>query len=118
MPRLHGAKVLSGLGRAAAFTRDATVPRSPRPQRREGRVGQYLEDQIPEIVSEYLPLIFLGDLEGNLEAGNKCFVRTQQWDERRVGKKSSLVAFMHGSDDLDAFKPLCPGKKKRFGRHH
>lgn len=39
MPKLHGAKVLSGLGRAGTFTRNAMLPRSPRPQRRESRVG-------------------------------------------------------------------------------
>lgn len=65
MPTLHGAKVLSGLGRAAAFTRDGTIPRSPRTQSREGRVGQHFGDHSPEIVSEYLPLIFLGELDGN-----------------------------------------------------
>lgn len=42
VPKLHGANVLSGLGRAAAFTRNAILPRSPQPQRRESRVGQCL----------------------------------------------------------------------------
>ena len=42
MPKLHGAKVLSGLGRAGPFTRNAMLPRSPRPQRRESRVGRCL----------------------------------------------------------------------------
>lgn len=71
LPRLQEANVLSGLGRTAAFTRDAPIPTRPWPQRRVGRVGQRFQDQIPQIVSEYLPLIFLGDLDGNSEALKK-----------------------------------------------
>lgn len=39
MPKLHRANVLSGLGWAGPFTRNAMLPKSPQSQRREGRVG-------------------------------------------------------------------------------
>lgn len=88
MPRAHGAKALSGLGRAAPFTRHATIPRSPRPQRREGRVGQCCWDQIPEIVSEYLPLIFLGDLDGVQKLERHVLLERNNGMKGAVGRRA------------------------------
>lgn len=46
------------------------MPPQQVPAHQGGKAGwANTEDQIPEIVSEYLPFIFLGDLAGNLEAG-------------------------------------------------
>lgn len=58
MPKLHGANVLSGLGRAGPFTRNAMPSESPQPQRSESRVGHCL---YKIVASEYLTLIFLGE---------------------------------------------------------
>lgn len=52
-------------------------------------MDRQFQDQIPEMVSESLPSIFLGDLEGNLEAGNVSVVA-----ERRFGKRDAVVALI------------------------
>lgn len=69
MPKLHGAKVLSGLGRAGAFTRNAMLPRSPWQQTRECREGHCLY-KITDCKSEYQSLMFLGEQDGMMGIQN------------------------------------------------
>lgn len=53
MPKLHGAKVLSGLGRAGPFTRNAFAPKKP-PATKKGKQGGSL--LIQEIYMMHRPV--------------------------------------------------------------
>lgn len=73
MPKLHRANVLSGLGWAGPFTRNAMLPKSPQSQRREGRVGCCTHKITDSRNFFYLFFIFnilmisLGEHKGNIE---------------------------------------------------
>lgn len=54
MAKLHGAKVLSGLGRAAAFTRNVKKALAAE-QGEQGGAVAYTRLRIPGMFSEYLP---------------------------------------------------------------
>lgn len=93
MPKLHGASVEQpGQGWCFHTQRHAHVP-----AHQVGEAGwANTQDQIPEMVSEYLPLIFLGELPGNLEAGGikakkKRMCKSATMHERKFWKRGSSL---------------------------
>lgn len=88
MPKLHGAN-MERPGQGWCFH---TQCHAHVPAHQVGEAGwANTQDQIPEMVSEYLPLIFLGELPGNLEAGGikakkKECVRAQQCMKESFGR--------------------------------
>lgn len=72
-------------------------------------MGQRFQDQIPQIVSEYLSLIFLGDLDGNSEALKKY--PNGGMDECLGGRAQWWL----GLGLVLLFTASITGKKERFG---